>query len=67
MSLFSHIRKSGATYSSIQSNSPYCHYYLFRTNDGSIDKLLDIYTTNLGNIFSQVSVWIFLCIIDFRI
>ena len=24
-------------------------------------KLLDIYTTNLGNIFSQVSVWIFLC------
>lgn len=24
-------------------------------------KLLDIYTSNLGNIFSQMSVWIFLC------
>lgn len=24
-------------------------------------KLLDIYTTNLGNVFSQMSVWIFLC------
>lgn len=23
--------------------------------------MLDIYTTNLGNIFSQMSVWIFLC------
>ena len=28
---------------------------------GVIIKLLDIYTTNLGNIFSQMSVWIFLC------
>lgn len=28
---------------------------------GMIIKLLDIYTTNLGNIFSQMSVWIFLC------
>jgi hypothetical protein len=28
---------------------------------GVITKLLDIYTTNLGNIFSQMSVWIFLC------
>ena len=28
---------------------------------GALIKLLDIYTTNLGNIFSQVSVWIFLC------
>uniref|UniRef100_UPI004055DE2F DUF6518 family protein n=1 Tax=Agathobacter sp. TaxID=2021311 RepID=UPI004055DE2F len=28
---------------------------------GIIVKLLDIYTTNLGNIFSQMSVWIFLC------
>ncbi len=26
-------------------------------------KFLDIYTTNLGNIFSQMSVWIFLCTI----
>ena len=28
---------------------------------GAIIKLLDIYTTNLGNIFSQMSVWVFLC------
>ena len=28
---------------------------------GVLIKLLDIYTTNIGNIFSQVSVWIFLC------
>lgn len=28
---------------------------------GMVAKLLDIYTTNLGNIFSQMSVWIFLC------
>ncbi len=28
---------------------------------GVISKLLDIYTTNLGNIFSQMSIWIFLC------
>lgn len=28
---------------------------------GVVAKLLDIYTSNLGNIFSQMSVWIFLC------
>ena len=28
---------------------------------GATSKLLDIYTSNLGNIFSQMSVWIFLC------
>lgn len=28
---------------------------------GASAKLLDIYTSNLGNIFSQMSVWIFLC------
>lgn len=28
---------------------------------GVVAKLLDIYTINLGNIFSQMSVWIFLC------
>lgn len=28
---------------------------------GIITKLLDIYTTNIGNVFSQMSVWIFLC------
>lgn len=28
---------------------------------GAVAKMLDIYTTNLGNIFSQMSVWIFLC------
>lgn len=28
---------------------------------GVIAKLLDIYTSNLGHIFSQMSVWIFLC------
>lgn len=28
---------------------------------GMAAKLLDIYTSNLGNIFSQMSVWIFLC------
>lgn len=28
---------------------------------GIVIKLLDIYTTNLGNIFSQLSVWILIC------
>ena len=28
---------------------------------GVIVKILDIYTTNLGNVFSQMSIWIFLC------
>lgn len=28
---------------------------------GAAAKLLDIYTTNLGNIFSQTSVWFFIC------
>lgn len=28
---------------------------------GTAARLLDIYTSNLGNIFSQMSVWIFLC------
>lgn len=28
---------------------------------GVIIKMFDIYTSNIGNIFSQVSVWIFLC------
>lgn len=30
---------------------------------GSISKLLDIYTTNLGNIFSQMSIWILIGVI----
>lgn len=28
---------------------------------GAIAKLFDIYTTNLGNVFSQISVWVFIC------
>lgn len=28
---------------------------------GVMIKFLDIYTTNLGNVFSQMSVWIFIC------
>ncbi len=28
---------------------------------GTVAKLFDIYTTNLGNIFSQISVWFFIC------
>lgn len=28
---------------------------------GVIIKLLDLYTTHLGNLFSQMSIWIFLC------
>lgn len=28
---------------------------------GAVIKLLDIYTQNLGNVFSQLSVWVFLC------
>lgn len=30
---------------------------------GTAAKLFDIYTTNLGNIFSQMSVWIFICVL----
>lgn len=28
---------------------------------GAVSKLLDIYTSHLGHIFSQMSVWIFIC------
>lgn len=28
---------------------------------GAASKLLDIYTSNLGHVFSQMSVWIFIC------
>ncbi len=28
---------------------------------GAVSKLLDLYTTNLGNIFSQLSIWILIC------
>lgn len=30
---------------------------------GVVSKLLDLYTTNLGNIFSELGVWILLCVI----
>jgi hypothetical protein len=30
---------------------------------GVIVKILDIYTQNLGNVFSQMSIWIFICTI----
>ena len=29
---------------------------------GVLSKMLDIYTTNLGNIFSELSIWIFYCV-----
>lgn len=32
-------------------------------SSGVIIKLFDIYTANLGNVFSQISVWFFLCTI----
>lgn len=34
---------------------------LFGVLIGIAAKLFDIYTTNLGNVFSQMSVWIFIC------
>lgn len=36
-------------------------FLLFGFSVGVVIKLLDIYTQNLGNIFSQMSIWIFLC------
>ena len=61
MSLFSHIRKSGQP---IPLSKAILHTAIITClglMTGALIKLLDIYTTNLGNIFSQVSVWIFLC------
>ena len=61
MSRFSHIRKSGQP---IPLSKAILHTAIIAClglMTGALIKLLDIYTTNLGNIFSQVSVWIFLC------
>ena len=61
MSLFSHIRKSEQP---IPLSKAILHTAIITCLGlmaGALIKLLDIYTTNLGNIFSQVSVWIFLC------
>lgn len=39
---------------------PVCMFQ-FGAGLGVISKLLDLYTTNLGEIFSQMSVWILIC------
>ena len=58
MSFFSHIR-------AIPKNRPSflpraCALFMAGLAAGVLIKLLDLYTQNLGNLFSQMSVWIFL-------
>lgn len=61
MSLFDHIRKSGKPLPISKAIIHTAIITCFGLITGALIKLLDIYTTNLGNIFSQVSVWIFIC------
>ena len=61
MAFFNRIRKSGQT---IPLSKAIIHTTIITCLGlivGVLIKLLDIYTTNLGNIFSQMSVWIFIC------
>lgn len=61
MSLFDHIRKSRQNISLSKAVIHTAIITCLGLIVGVVIKLFDIYTTNLGNIFSQVSVWIFLC------
>ena len=61
MSLFDHIRKSGKSLPLPKAILHTAIITCLGLITGALIKLLDIYTTNLGNIFSQVSVWIYLC------
>ena len=61
MSLFDHIRKSGKSLPLPKAILHTAIITCLGLITGALIKLLDIYTTNLGNIFSQVSVWIFIC------
>ena len=61
MSLFSYIRKSRKPLPLSKAIIHTAIITCFGLITGALIKLLDIYTTNLGNIFSQVSVWIFIC------
>lgn len=61
MSLFDHIRKSGQPIPLSKAINHTAIITCLGLIVGVLIKLFDIYTTNLGNIFSQVSVWIFLC------
>ena len=61
MGLFDHIRKSGKPLPLSKAIIHTAIITCFGLITGALIKLLDIYTTNLGNIFSQVSVWIFIC------
>ena len=61
MSLFDPIRKSGQP---ITFSKAIIHFVLISCLGlitGVLIKLFDLYTTNIGNIFSQTSVWIFIC------
>lgn len=61
MNILDHIRKSGQK---IPLSKAVIHTVIITCLGiviGVLIKLFDIYTTNLGNIFSQVSVWFFLC------
>lgn len=61
MNLLNHIRKPERK---IPFSKAFTHTILlvcFGLIMGIIIKLFDMYTTNLGDIFSEISVWIFLC------
>lgn len=61
MSLFDHIRKHEQITALSKAILHTAIITCLGLITGVLIKLLDIYTTNIGNIFSQVSVWIFLC------
>lgn len=63
MDLLDHIRKPKRKTSHTKAMLHTAIIFSLGLVIGIVIKLLDIYTTNLGNIFSQTSVWIFLCTI----
>lgn len=63
MDTLNHIRKPERRTSAAKAIFHTAMFLISGLSTGVIIKLFDIYTANLGNIFSQISVWFFLCTI----